>query len=82
MGWLKYLQMIVAILPTIIDVIKKIEEIIGGGNGAAKKDLVVSLVTAAVPEENKAEINPVLGNVVDKVVGTFNALGIFKHSAA
>src|SRR5436189_207433 len=95
--WLKYLTAVPALLRIVrelLDLIRHAEDLIAGGSkGAAKKALVIALLTSTVdvakalgiPEADqidKAKLTATAGVVIDTVVGVLNSLGIFKHGSA
>ena len=70
---LKVLQ----IIPSLIGVIKAIEELMPvDGQGAAKLQMVRDIMTKAY--DSIDDIWPTLEAVIEKIVYTFNKLGIFK----
>ena len=77
MGWIKWVVFALEIAPKVLELVKKVEETIGGGQGEVKKSIVVSAVEAAAPEPAAVGI---VGEMVDKQVSVLNEAGIFKHS--
>jgi len=70
---------VVQMLPTLITLIKQIEELIPtSGQGAAKLALVREIVEASYT--NVAEIWPIVEKVVAKLVTFFNTTGLFKKA--
>jgi hypothetical protein len=74
-------------LPAVLGGVAAVEQVIGAGNGAAKKQLVLDSITAAgtvgesVPEAHVAGIS----KLIDLVVATLNStnlLGFGKKPAA
>lgn len=80
-NFLKIIQLALGIVPFIIETVKAIEI---PGNGLAKKDAVLQIVTAAIttfsPELGvKVEtIGKFVSQVIDIVVTLLNAAGVFK----
>lgn len=73
MGWLAVLQMI----PTIIDIIKKIEEAIPqGGQGDAKKGIVLDILKTVIGNIEKNL--PMITQIIGIIVSAFNKTGTFK----
>ncbi len=77
---MKLLLFALKILPGVLAAVKGVEEAIGAGNGKTKRDMVIDVIKAAgtgaagIEEEHVQ----VVGQVIDAVVGTLNASGIFK----
>jgi hypothetical protein len=80
-NFLKIIQLALGIVPMVIELVKAIEL---PGNGLAKKDAVLQIVTAAIttfsPEMGvKVEtIGRFVSQTIDIVVTLLNAAGVFK----
>lgn len=80
-NFLKIIQLALGIVPFVIEMVKAIEI---PGNGIAKKDAVLEIVTAAIttfsPELGvKVDtIGRFISQVIDIVVTLLNAAGVFK----
>lgn len=96
MKWLRYLRalpQLVVLLRGILDLVRSAEDfLVGGGLGARKRALVLSLLDTAldlgeriglteVRGVDRAKVREVAGVVVDQVVTVLNALGVFHHAA-
>lgn len=89
MNWLSYFAAIMQMLPGILDLVVKVESIVGAGQGPAKAAMVTGAVTAAVQSDPQVtaatqghDLNAVVGNVATAMVNGLNASGVFKHGAA
>ena len=81
-SWLRAIQVIAALVPQIIDIIRAIEI---PGNGADKLALVKDIIRAIIetlPEDIagalKGKLDWLLDRIVGAVVGFLNKVGIFK----
>ena len=82
---LKIIQLALGLVPQIIETVKAIEI---PGNGLAKKDAVLSIVTAAIkvfaPDlgVKVEQVTSFVSSVIDIVVGLLNASGVFAKKPA
>lgn len=81
MNALKYLIVALQYLPHVLAGVQAVEAVVGAGNGATKKQLILSSLTAVarvgaqVPEDHVQ----VVSALVDSVVNTLNQSGLFSH---
>lgn len=74
---MKYVLLIIQMIPSIIDIIKKVEELYPeSGAGAAKLQLVKEMLEAAY--DNVTEAWPQIEKIVAVIVEFANRFGIFK----
>ena len=76
MGILDWIKLIMQFFPVVIQVVTAIEAAIPGAAGAAKK--VVAMAAIAPPAAQVASV----GNLVDTVVTSLNAAGVFSKTSA
>ena len=86
MKLIKIIQIIVTLLPQLIDIIKAVESAVPTtGSGAEKLALVRGIIenvfnAATDITEEFADIWPVLVGIINNIVSVFNAIGIFKKA--
>lgn len=84
MKFILILQAVLELLPAVLKAIAALEEALpDSGKGKFKLDIIKATVEAVYEKGtnvvgNFADIWPVLENVIGKVVGIYNALGVFK----
>jgi len=79
MSWIAIVKIVLELLPAIIAAIKAIEELLPESNkGAEKLALVREIITSTGDEASKNW--PLIESTINKLVGFFNKLGIFKTS--
>ncbi len=84
MSFLTILQIVLALLPLIIEAIVAVEKLIPEkGSGETKLAIVKAVFESAqeaegVEPEAAQEVWPVAESLIGRVVGIFNAVGIFK----
>lgn len=74
---------IAELVPKIVDLVKKAEEVFGPGNGQTKLNFVLGLLTTAaeqIPGLDTKNLASVVTAVVRFVVAALNAAGIFKSA--
>jgi hypothetical protein len=85
MNWLKILMNILSLTPTVVS---SVEQIHAGAGSSTKKQmameslkLATGVATSILPERQPAidAATQLTSNVIDGVVATLNAAGIFKH---
>ena len=81
MNWLTILNLIIQLLPTLIQAIVTVEQAIGPGNGAAKKTLVTGIVNDALGSQS-TEMAPHVSTLIDNTVSAMNTAGKFQKLAA
>ena len=70
---------ILSLIPAIIKAITAVEEAIPmSGQGKAKTDMILQIVQAA--GDGASQMLPVVQKAISIVVGTMNAVGVFKQS--
>lgn len=77
---------VLKLLPVLIEVVRVLEVAIPiAGQGKAKLDLVLGIVETVYGVSNdltkelpQSKTTPLIVSIVGKIVGTFNALGVFK----
>ena len=80
---LKIIQIALALVPYIIETVKAVEV---SGNGPAKKDAVIAIVSAGIdsfaPElgVSSDKVQGFISKVIDLVVGLLNKVGVFKKA--
>jgi hypothetical protein len=81
---MKWLQIVLKYMPVVISAVKSVEDTVGSEvPGTAKKQIVLDVISAAakagetIPDADVAAISM----LVDIVVGSLNATGVFKKSA-
>jgi len=80
MNWLSIVTSVLQIVPSIINVIKAIEEAIpGSGQGEQKLAAIREIIEAT--HEQAAILWPTLERVVSALVAVFNRTGVFAKSA-
>lgn len=73
------LLLIVRLLPAIIEAIKAIEAAIPErGKGNEKQSAVLGIIADTVDDASK--MLPAIANVITRVVGLFNATGVFQKA--
>ena len=77
MKWYEWIPFIMSLFPKILEIIKAIEEAIGGGNGEVKKDMAMSMVAnmtaAAGASKGQAEVVKALAApFIDSQVSSIN----------
>ena len=95
--WFKYLTAIpqlIGLVTGLLDLVRHAEDLVaGGGKGAQKKALALTLLDSAIslgqtlgiPEADKidrATLKDTAAGVIDTLVGVLNSVGVFKHGAA
>lgn len=70
MGWLQLTLALIQLAPEILKLIMQVEQIIGGGNGAVKKELVMQSVILG----GAAELEPKVSAMVDNTVTKLNSI--------
>lgn len=83
MNWFQWIQFILGLLPQIIILIQTIEQAIGAGNGAAKKEIVIGSLEAAAAanganEKQLKSLRAMASALVDRQVAQFNESGTFE----
>lgn len=69
-------------LPLVLQAVAAVEGVFGSGQGATKKQLVMDSIAAAAKAAGQAPHKDVavVGQLIDHVVGSLNASGVFaKH---
>ena len=76
------LLMILKFLPSVLAAIKGVEDVIGAGNGATKKQLVLNSISsvAAIGEKVDDKNVQAISALIDSTVTTLNSSGIFKKT--
>jgi len=82
MGWLEVLRVIVALLPLVEAIVKKLEELFGNGGGARKRAEAVRMIRGCLPNEVRASGlgDEQIGRLVDWAVYAHNVSGDWVHS--
>lgn len=77
---MKWLQLILGLLPYVLQTVVSVEQVVGAGNGQTKKQLVLDAIDAGahVGETVPVENVKIVSTLVDSVVGSLNATGFFK----
>lgn len=84
MNWLTIVKVVLELVPLVVNTIKTIEGAIGeSGKGAEKLAMLRGIVESAYNSAKDATVKfeqiwPALESIVKTVVGTFNAIGVFK----
>lgn len=85
---LTYFAMIMQMMPSIFDLIVKIENMVGPGQGPAKASLLSNTVSAVVKSDpvmvaasHNYDINSTVNGIATAVIMGLNDTGVFKHSA-
>jgi predicted AAA+ superfamily ATPase len=81
---MKWLSLLFAYLPVVLQGITAVEATIEGATGASKKQVVMDIITnvaAAGEKIPEAHVQQISG-LVDVVVGTLNKSGVFTSSTA
>lgn len=74
---MKNIIAILQLLPVIVTAVKTVEEIIPiPGQGKAKLELILGIIQDT--GEDVGAILPLITKTIARIVGTFNAIGIFK----
>jgi hypothetical protein len=81
---MKWLTLVLTYLPTVLSCVQAVEAVFANSPGAAKKQLVMNAIQAGAASGEKIPEAHVQGisTLIDNVVGTLNASGIFNKSAA
>jgi len=76
---MKWLSLILAYLPVVLQTVTSVEASIANVSGASKKQVAMDIITTVaaagqkLPEEHVQQI----GGLVDMVVGSLNKFGVF-----
>jgi hypothetical protein len=74
---MKSIIAVLQLLPAIIAAVRTVEEAIPlPGQGKAKLDLIIGIIQDT--GEDVGAILPLITKTIARIVGTFNAIGIFK----
>lgn len=71
---MKWLTLFLQLLPTVLQLIQSVEAVIGSGNGAAKKAIVMSAVDIA--SQSNSQVANATSVFIDKTVAALNAAKI------
>ncbi len=95
--WFKYLTAIpqlIGLVTGLLDLVRHAEDLVaGGGKGAQKKQLALTLLDSAInlgqtlgiPEADKIDretLKATAAGVIDTLVSVLNSVGVFKHGPA
>lgn len=70
------MQIVLGVLPQVLELIKALETIMPAkGTGAARKDIIMTAVKAAMPAELDSVVSPKLNVVIDKSVDALKSTG-------
>jgi hypothetical protein len=78
MNWLQLALGLLQLAPDVLELVVKIEQLIGAGNGAAKKQIALA---AAAPGETPTHVQAGVSNLIDTTVSVLNSTGVFKKTA-
>jgi hypothetical protein len=93
--WFKYLTALpalVSLVGELLQLVRNAEDLlVGGDKGAAKRQLVLTILDTAIglgqkigiPEADKIDrtaLKTSAGEVIDTLVAVLNATGVFKHT--
>lgn len=80
MNWLKLL---VQYLPTILQLVVSVEQTMGAGNGAAKKQVILDVLTASPPVlADGATKTASVAAIIDVVVAALNKAGALDNNGS
>jgi hypothetical protein len=82
MNWIQWIMFGLEIVPKVLQLVKEIEQAIGGSNGAVKKELALNGVKVALTGAPKGSerAESIISEAIDMTVATLNTAGIFKHA--
>ncbi len=81
---MKWLSLLLAYLPVVLQTITAVEATIKGAPGASKKQVVMDIITTVATAGERfpeAHVQQISG-LIDVVVGTLNKSGVFTPSTA
>lgn len=72
--------LILKFLPYIVAAVKAVEDVVGAGNGKAKKEIIMDAITAVAVVGSSVDNTTVatISTLVDGTVKTLNGAGVFK----
>lgn len=79
---MKWLLFIMQLLPTILEIVAKVEQTAGAGNGDLKKKLVMDAITAGAGAEMTPRETTAVSKTIDVVVASMKPIDEAKKEAA
>lgn len=64
LNWFSKVMQLFQLAPMILQMIQQVEQIVGPGNGAAKKAIVMAPLTSSVPPELIPDVSSMIDNMV------------------
>ena len=79
---MKYFLLALQYLPHVLAGVQAVEAALATSTGATKKEIVLAAMTAAahVGEQVPEDHVKLVSSIIDSVVATLNASGLFKHA--